>query len=72
MLKRKITLNIVSGTLLILCGVMEAFNTVIEEFIGIEFRGHYSIMVIGLVHILYATTDILEGVTTIKEEPTEN
>ena len=69
---RKITLNIIGGSLLILCGIMEAFDTVLEDFIGIEFQGHYSIILIGIIHILYAATDILEGLITFKEQAEEN
>ena len=69
---RKITLNIVGGVLLILCGIMEAFNTVIEELIDFEFKGHYTIIMLGFLHILYATTDILEGVIEIEKQTQEN
>lgn len=65
---RKITLNIIAGVLLVLCGILEGFDTVLEEFAGVEFKGHYSIIVIALVHFIYAATDIVDGVATMKEQ----
>lgn len=67
--KPKIKLNIITGILVIAAGIMEGFDTVIEEFAGIELKGHHSIILIGLLHLANAGIEILEGMTTIEEDP---
>ena len=69
---RKPKLNVITGVLLIAAGIMEGSDTVLEEFAGIELKGHYSIMLIGLFHLADAGIEILEGMTTIEEDPGRN
>jgi hypothetical protein len=60
------SLSVVSGILLILCGVLEGFDTVMEKVVGFDFKGHYSMFVLGMIHFIYALTDILDGFLTME------
>ena len=60
------SLGVVSGILLILCGILEGFDTFLEEFVGFKFEGHYSMFVLGMIHFIYALTDVLDGVLTME------
>jgi hypothetical protein len=64
--KKRITLGLISGILLILCGILEGTETVVEDYLNIEVKGHHSIILIGVIHFIYALTDILDGVLTME------
>ena len=62
----RISLGLVTGALLILCGILEGFDTFLEEFAGFKFEGHYSMYILAMIHFLYALTDILDGTLTME------
>ena len=63
---KRITLGMVSGILLILSGILEGAETAVEDFLNLEVKSHHSIILIGVVHFVYALTDILDGLLTME------
>lgn len=65
--KFRISLSVVTALLLILCGILEGFDTYLEELGGFKFEGYHSMFVLAMIHFVYALTDILEGMLTMKD-----
>lgn len=49
------------GVMLLLCGVLEAVETVLEDFMEIEVRTHHGLILYGIGQIMKALTDVFEG-----------
>lgn len=64
--KFRVSLGVVSGALLILCGILEGFDTFLEEFADLHFEGHHSMFILAMIHFVYALTDFLDGMLTMK------
>jgi uncharacterized membrane protein SpoIIM required for sporulation len=64
--KFRMSLSVVSGVLLILCGILEGFDTYLENFTDFKFEGHHSMFILAGIHFVYALADFLEGTVTMK------
>ena len=58
------------GIMLLLCGILEVVETVLEDFIGLEVHSRHGLMIFGIGQILKAFTDIFEGTDNIIVTPT--
>ncbi len=53
------------GMMLLLCGILEATETIIEDFVNVEVKTHHGLILFGFGQILKSITDILEGTESI-------
>jgi hypothetical protein len=49
------------GIVLVLCGILEMSETLIEQFMDLDVKGHHGLMIFGLGQIMKSLVDILEG-----------
>jgi len=52
--------SLLLASVLLICGLLEAFEIVIEH-VDIAFKAHHGLIVFGVGHILASLVDILEG-----------
>ncbi len=60
-------LNFSSGLILLLCGLLESFAVVTEEFLGIPIGAHHGIAFFGAIQMLKALPDFMKGVRFIDD-----
>jgi peptidoglycan biosynthesis protein MviN/MurJ (putative lipid II flippase) len=58
--------QLATGLILIVTGVVEIFESAFVEMFGWSVGAHHGVIVFGIVQVLYALTEILEGFENIE------
>lgn len=53
------------GMMLLICGILEATETILEDFINIDLGTHHGLIIFGFGQVLKSLTDIFEGTESI-------
>ena len=64
-----------AGFALLVCGLFELANTVVEDYLGFQVRAHHGIIVFSVIHILGIIPQLVWGFGSVAEQlqkaPTE-
>lgn len=60
-------LKIITSFLFIICGILEGFDTVLEETLNFEFDSSYSMFALGIIHFCSALAESFDGYAGLKE-----
>ena len=60
--------NIIIGIILLLSGLVEAWDTLSEDIMNGNFGAHHGVIIFGLFQILKCLPDIFEGIEDMTKE----
>lgn len=61
------SLNLLAGIVLLSAGILECFEGLSEDLLGVRFGVHHGLVVFGLLHVLKTLPDVMKGLKFVED-----
>lgn len=61
-------LNLVVGILFLLSGLSEAWDTLHDDIVNLNFRGSHGIIIFSIMHVMKTIPDLFEGLEYVQRD----